>query len=435
MNHGAAAVLSLVLLDLCIIMFAARIFGWVAGKLRQPPVIGEIVAGIALGPSLLGLLPGQLDSTLFPHDVVIHLDVIAQIGLILFMFLVGLEIDVSLLRGRKRVVGAISISSIIVPFGLGAVLALFLYPRHNVVAGYEVPKLGMVLFLGVAMSITAFPVLARIISSRGIQRTTIGAITLASAAIGDVIAWTLLALVVAVIKGGHPLGVLRIVVLTFVFALFMCTIGRHLMQRLQTWYRRSGRLTPDMLAIVLVGALISAWVTNEIGIHAIFGAFLFGMILPRDDDLVRDILARLEQVCLLLLLPVFFVITGFGVNIGGVTASGWVQLLIIVGVAVTGKFVGTYLGARCARLPKRHSVVISVLINTRGLTELVILSVGRELNVLDDEMYSMMVLMALITTAMTGPLIDLIYPADRILRDERAQSRGTAVKARTGRST
>jgi Kef-type K+ transport system membrane component KefB len=422
-NLNPAAVLPWVLLDLCVVLVAARIFGRAAVKLRQPPVIGEIVAGVALGPSLLGLLPGHLDKALFPAGVVLQLNVLAQVGLVLFMFLLGLEMDVTLLRGREGVAAAISLPSIIAPFGLGALLALFLYPHHHTVAGREVSELAMALFFGVAMSITAFPVLARILSDRRIQGTAIGTFALASAAIGDVIAWMLLALVVAVIKGGSPLEVLRTVALTAVFIIVMYAVGRRQAERLENWYRRAGKLNPDVLAIVLVGALISAWITDQIGIHAIFGAFLFGIILPHNDGFVRDVVGRLEQVSVLLLLPLFFVVTGFSVNIGGLSASGWAQLSLIVGVAVSGKFIGAYLGGRCSHLPQRHSLVIAVLMNTRGLTELVVLSIGKELGILDGEMFSAMVLMALITTAMTGPLMDIIYPANQILRDAETSGR------------
>jgi Kef-type K+ transport system membrane component KefB len=421
-NLSAAAVFSWVLLDLCVVLVAARVFGRAAAKLGQPPVIGEIVAGVALGPSLLGLLPGHLDKALFPADVVSHLNVLAQVGLVLFMFLLGLEMDVTLLRGREGVAAAISLPSIIAPFGLGVLLTLVLYPHHHTVAGCEVSELAMGLFLGVAMSITAFPVLARILSDRGIQGTAIGAFALASAAIEDVIAWLLLALVVAVVKGGSPLEVLRTVALTTVFVIGMYTFGRRQAVRLEHWCRRAGKVNPDVLSVVLVGALISAWITDQIGIHAIFGAFMFGVILPHNDGFVRDVVGRLEQVSVLLLLPVFFVVTGFGVNIGGLSASGWAQLLLVVVLAIGGKFIGAYGGARCSRLPQRHSLVIAVLVNTRGLTELVILSIGKELGVLDGEMFSMMVLMALITTAMAGPLMDMIYPADQILRDEASSS-------------
>jgi Kef-type K+ transport system membrane component KefB len=321
-NLNSAAVLSWVLLDLCVVLVTARILGRVAVKLRQPPVIGEIVAGVALGPSLLGLLPGHLDKALFPPNAILQLNVLAQVGLVLFMFLLGLEMDVTLLRGREGFVVAISLPSIIAPFGLGALLALLLYPYHHIVAGREVSELAVVLFFGVAMSITAFPVLARILSDRRIQGTAIGAFALASAAIGDVIAWILLAFVVAVVKGGSSLEVLRIVTLTTVFIIVMHTIGRRQALRLENWYRRVGKLTPDVLVVVLVGALISAWITDKIGIHAIFGAFMFGVILPHNDRFVRDVVGRLEPLSVLLLLPLFFVVTGFSVNIWRAVGGG-----------------------------------------------------------------------------------------------------------------
>jgi Kef-type K+ transport system membrane component KefB len=421
-NLNAAEVVLWVLLDLCVVLVAARIFGRAAVKLRQPPVIGEIVAGVALGPSLLGLVPGHLDKALFPARALLHLSVLAQVGLVLFMFLLGLEMDVKLLRGHEGVAAAISLPSIIMPFGLGTLLALFLYPRHHTVAGREVSELAMVLFFGVAMSITAFPVLARILSDRRIQGTGMGALALASAAIGDVIAWMILAFVVAIIKGGSSLEVLRIVALTTVFIIVMYTIGRRQAVRLDNWYRRAGKLKPAVLAVVVVAALASAWITDEIGIHPIFGAFMFGVILPHNDGFARDIVGRLQRVSVLLL-PLFFVVTGFSVNIGGLSASGWAQLALILGVAIGGKFIGAYIGARFSHLPQRHSLVIAVLMNTRGLTELVVLSLGKELGVLDSEMFSIMVLMALITTAMTGPLMDIVYPTDRVLRDAETSSR------------
>jgi Kef-type K+ transport system membrane component KefB len=401
--------LSWVLLDICIIVVVARLFGHIAAKLHQPPVIGEILAGLALGPSLIGLLPGDIEKTLFPTDVASYLNIIAQLGLVLFMFLVGLEIDTSLLRGREGVAGAISLASIAVPFGLGALLAGYLYPLHRTIEGRNVPELAFMLFLGVAMSITAFPVLARILSDRHLQRSTVGTFALASAAIDDVIAWLLLALVIAVIKGDSPVDTLRIVALTALFVGVVYTVGRRLAMQLEHWYRRARGLTPNLLAAVLAGVLISAWVTDKIGIHALFGAFMFGMILPRNDGFVRDILSRLQQISMVLFLPLFFVVLGFGVNIGGLSGGAWGQLFLVVGVAMAGKLTGAYTAARCSRIPRRHSAAIAVLINTRGLTELVILSIGKQLGVLDDQMFTMMVLMALITTAMAGPIVDLLY--------------------------
>ncbi len=413
MGHSSAEIFAFVLVDIAVIIVAARLFGRIAAMLRQPPVVGEIVAGLALGPSLLGALPGDLDTELFPSDVVPYLKVLAQLGLVLFMFIVGLELDVALIRGRERIAGAISFASIVVPFALGALLALFLANRHDT----GKPVLALALFLGVAMSITAFPVLARILSDRRMQRTTVGALALAAAAVDDILAWTLLAFVVAVVKGGSPLEVLRIVGLTAVFAAVMFWLIRPLLTRLLDWYRRAGRLTPDVLAVILVGVLLSAYLTEHIGIHAIFGAFLFGTVVPRDHDFVREILERLEQVSVLLLLPLFFVVTGMGVNIGGLGAAGWFEMALVVGVAVVGKFAGAYSGARLLGMSNQHSGAVAVLMNTRGLTELVILSVGRELGVLDDDLFTMMVMMALITTAMAEPLLRIVYPDKAIERD------------------
>ncbi len=408
-NLDPAARLSWLLLDLCVIVVAARVLGRAAAKLRQPPVIGEIVAGIALGPSVLGLAPGRVDSALFPAGVLSDLNVLAALGLVVFMFLVGLEMDFAPLRSRAGAAAAISLASIVAPFGLGVLLALWLYPRHHTVAGHEVSQPAMVLFVGVAMSITAFPVLARILCDRGIQATPIGAFALAAAAIGDVIAWTLLALVVGLWRGGSGLEVVRVAALTAMFAALMCTVGRRGAARLANWHRRVGKSDHAVVVVVVLGILTSAWLTNQIGIHPIFGAFLFGVILPRTDGLVRDVGGRLHKLSMLLL-PVFFVVTGFGVNIGGLSARCWAQLALIIAVAIGGKVAGAYLAARCARLPQRHSLVIAALINTRGLTELVIVSVGKQIGVIDGELFTMMVLMALITTAMTGPLVDLIYP-------------------------
>ena len=263
------------LLDVAVIIAAARIGGAIARKFRQPAVVGEIAAGIALGPSLLGLIPGGIDTWLFPSDVRPLLGALAQIGLVLFMFIVGLELDMRLIRGRERASASISLSSIAVPFALGAALAVVLYPKHDVVDGKTIEFLAFALFLGIAMSITAFPVLARILTDRGMMRTPPGVFSLASAAIDDIVAWTLLAFVIAVISGGSPLEVARIVGLSLVYAAIMFLVVRPLLAKLITWRDSAGRMTPDLLAVILIGLFLSAAVTDIIGIHQIFGAFLF----------------------------------------------------------------------------------------------------------------------------------------------------------------
>ncbi|HEY5115875.1 MAG TPA: cation:proton antiporter, partial [Nakamurella sp.] len=272
---------ALVFIDIAVIMIVARVFGRAARAVGQPAVVGEIIAGIALGPSLLGLLPGDLDQRLFPPEVLPYLSVLAQLGLVLFMFIVGLDLDMLLIRGREKLAGTISASSVVLPFALGAGLALLLYPSHDETAAGPVAPLALALFLGVAMSITAFPVLARILTDRGMHRTSTGVLALACAAVDDIIAWTMLAFVVAVVAGNGPLDVLRIIALTAVFAGVMFGLVRPALRRLNGWYARAGRLTPDILAVVLIGVLVSAYITEIIGIHAIFGAFIFGAIMPR----------------------------------------------------------------------------------------------------------------------------------------------------------
>jgi Kef-type K+ transport system membrane component KefB len=421
-------VIAFVLLDVAIVVAAARLVGKLFRRIGQPAVIGELAAGIALGPTLLGLLPGDLDLLLFPTEVRGYLAVIAQLGLVLFMFIVGLEVDLSLIRGRERAAGAIAASSMLVPFALGAGVAVLLHPFHDTVAGRPVPMLAFVLFMAVAMSITALPVLARILTERGMQRTPVGVLALACAAIDDVLGWSLLAVVVAVAAGGDPAGVARIIGLTAVFAAAAFLLLRPLLARMVGWYDRAGRLTPDMLAAVLVGLLLSAFVTEEIGVHAIFGAFVFGAIMPRRGaaGLTREILERLEQVSLLLLLPVFFVVAGLQVDIAAIGVAGLWQLGLILVAAIAGKLLGGAVAARAQRMPRRQSTAVGLLMNTRGLTEIVILQVGVQLGLLDPAMFTLMVIMALVTTAMTGPLLHLVYPPRVLQRELAAADRAAA---------
>lgn len=417
-------IIPLVLLDIAIVVVAARLMGRLFRRLRQPAVVGEIVAGIVLGPSLLGLLPGDLDTVLFPTDVRPYLTVIAQLGLVLFMFVVGLEVDMSLIRRHRRTAARVSLASIVLPFGLGMLLAAWLYGAHDVVGGRTVPPLAFALFLGVAMSITAFPVLARILTERGMHRVPTGVLALACAAIDDVVAWSLLALVVAVAVGGTLGGVATIIGLTAVYAAVAVLVVRPLLRRLVDGYRAAGRLTPDALAIVLVGALASAFATEEIGVHAIFGAFVFGAVLPREEPaLIREVLQRIEQVSVLLLLPVFFVVAGLQVDVGAIGGRGLVELVLILCVAIGGKFLGATAAARLSHVKRRQAVALGVLMNTRGLTELVILQVGAQLGVLDPTLFTLMVLMALITTTMTEPLLRRVYPDRLVAREVAAAER------------
>ncbi|MGH3825255.1 MAG: cation:proton antiporter [Pseudonocardiaceae bacterium] len=428
MPEGLSHTIAIVILDIAIVIIAARLMGAAFRRMGQPAVLGEITAGLLLGPTLLGVFPGDLDQVLFPLDARPFLMAIAQLGLILFMFIVGLEIDLSLARGREWIASIASLSSVVLPLGFGLALAIVLYPRHDTVNGRQIEFLGFALFLGVAMSITAFPVLARILSDRGMHRTPLGVLSLACAAVGDVIAWSLLAIVVAVTTGGNPGRVALLILGTAAFAAFMFLVVRPLLAGLVSRYQRAGQLTPNLLAVVLVGALLSAYATELIGVHAIFGAFLFGVAMPRRGAaaLTRDILAQIEHFAVLVLLPVFFVVTGLQVDVTNLGLDGLWQFGLILLTAVAGKLLGAYGAARAQRVPRRQAGALGVLMNARGLTELVILTVGLQLGVLDGQLFTMLVVMALVTTAMTGPLLNLVYP-DQLVRADIAAAQKAAL--------
>lgn len=414
--------LARVFLAIAIVIAVARLTGAIARRLRQPAVVGEIIGGILLGPTFVGALPGELDELLFPVEIRPYLTVIANLGLIIFMFIVGLELDAELIKGKERIAGIISASSIVLPMTLGVVLALYLHGSHGVVDGVDVPLLPFALFIGAAMSITAFPVLARILVDRGMYRTQIGALTLACAAVDDVLAWSMLAIVLAVVKTGafFTWEFPQILGLSIVFAVVMALVVRPLLARLVPAYNKSRGLTPNLMAVVIGGFLISSFVTSEIGVHHILGAFVFGAIMPRREarEMNHELLERLEQTTVVLLLPVFFVTTGLSVDIGALRGSDIGILGLILLTACAGKFIGATVAARAQGIrPWRKAAAIGALMNTRGLTELIILSIGREAGVLDDRLFTMMVVMAVVTTVMTEPALRLFYPDRMLNRD------------------
>jgi Kef-type K+ transport system membrane component KefB len=420
--------ISRVFLAIAIVIAVARLMGVVAKLVRQPPVVGEIIGGILLGPTLLGAFPGELDELLFPTEIRGFLTVIANLGLIIFMFIVGLELDSSLIRGKERIAGVISASSIALPMTLGIILALYLHRSHSVVNGTDVKLLPFALFIGAAMSITAFPVLARIMVDRGMYRTQIGALTLACAAVDDVLAWALLAIVLAVVETGSFLTweFPKILGLSIAFTAAMFLVVRPLLAKLVPAHKKAGRLSPNLVAVVIGGFLISSFVTSEIGIHHILGAFMFGAMMPRQGahSMNLELLERLEQMTVVLLLPVFFVTTGLSVDVGALSGSDIGVLLLILLTAVAGKFIGATVAARAQGIrPWRRAAAIGSLMNTRGLTELIILSVGREAGILDDRLFTMMVIMAVVTTVMTEPALRLFYPDRMLSRDVAAAQR------------
>jgi K+:H+ antiporter len=434
MPFGAAAlnlddIAARVFIDLAVIVVVARLMGQLMRRIGQPAVMGEIIAGIALGPTLLGAFPGNLDKQLFPTEVVPFLNVVAQIGLVIFMFIVGLELDLKLIRGKERTAATVSVSSILLPFSLGFGLAAALYGSHMTIGHKTIDFFPFAVFLGASMSVTAFPVLARILAERGMYRTEIGAIALACAAVDDVLAWSLLAIAVAVVDASGAWDFPRIMLEAIGFAAVMILIVRPQLARLGTWYRRRG-LTPEILAVILVGVFLSAYITQRIGIHQIFGAFLFGAVMPREEtaEMFHEILERLESLTVLLFLPVFFIVTGLSTNLRNIGAQGLWQLALILLVAVAGKFIGATVAARSQGLAPRQASSIGVLMNTRGLTELVILNVGLTKGVLDSSLFTLLVVMAIVTTMMTEPLLRLVYP-DKLLKRDIAEAERAALGA------
>lgn len=402
-----------VLVGLAVVVPAALLCGRIAQRLRQPAVLGEIAAGLMLGPSLLGLLPGNPTAVLFPTEARPFLQMLAQLGLVLFMFQVGYHLDFADLRGQGRHVVAVSLSSVALPFALGAGLALVLAPWTF----SEQERTGLVgpaLFLGAAMSITAFPVLARILSDHGLSRERIGQVALASAALQDLLAWAMLAVVVVVVNatGSWPLA--RMAMLSALFVLCMMYVIRPGLRWLLAPERSWNRDSTLVYGVVFSGLLLSAWATDAMGLHTVFGAFVFGAVVPRRhiDAYAPDVPTRLEQSSLLLL-PVFFVVTGLSVDFRGLGGQGLVMLLAVLVVACAGKFLGAAGAARLTGATARQSVTLGVLLNARGLTELVLLNVGLGLGVIDGRLFTAMVAMAVITTMMAGPLVQRLWLAPR----------------------
>ncbi|MDR2985111.1 MAG: cation:proton antiporter [Nocardiopsaceae bacterium] len=399
----------LLLFDLALIIVLARLLGALARRMGQPPVLGEIVAGILLGPTIWGT---NITGTLFPASLLPPLTALANLGLVFFMFVVGYEVDLGLVTGRGRVAAGVALGSIIAPLVLGIALAGWFVHRYH-------PRdtTSFILFLGTAMAITAFPVLARILSDRGLHRTRVGGLALAAASVDDVLAWGLLAVVIAVAGAGSGHGELRLA-LAPVYAAVMIWLVRPALRWLARFYERQRRLTPNLLAAVLALLLLSSYATDWMGVKFIFGAFIFGIVMPRDVPALREaILERLEQVSVLVLLPVFFVVAGLNVNLRGIGLSGLVDLVLIMLVAVAGKFGGAYFGARLTGVQRRQAGALAALMNTRGLTELVILTVGLQLGILNKALFTLMVVMAIVTTGMAGPLLRVIYPSRIMERD------------------
>ncbi len=409
------------LLDLVIIIVAARAFGYLARRVNQPAVVGEIVAGIVLGPTLLGRFFPNVPKEIFPPEV--PLKSFADVGLIFFMFLVGLELDTVLMRKEGRRAFQISLSGIVAPLGLGMLLATQLVSVNN--GGtfqdgttHPPPTLTFALFLGASMCITAFPVLARILVETGLYKRPVGTAALCAAAVDDAIAWILLASVVGLARNGSASAALPAFLLTALFVLFMVFVGSRLLNLLAKRYDALGHLTIDMVAVIMAGVLLSAYATERIGIHAIFGAFIFGAIMPKRSGLTKELADKVEDFTVVVLLPIFFTVTGLRTNLFALNSPslvGW--LVVIIAIATIGKFVGCGLAARLTGSSRHDSIILGALMNTRGLTELVILTIGSSLGVLSDRTFAMMVIMALATTVMAAPVVNRVTSRDEQIRD------------------
>jgi Kef-type K+ transport system membrane component KefB len=413
-NHQADMLQATVLADIAIVLVTGAALLRLSRFARQPAVVGEILAGVALGPSLLGLLPGHLTVHVFPVEARPSLSAIAQIGLLLFMFVLGWELDPQRLRGSKQAVAAVSIGSITVPFILGIAAASLCYAQHDTVAGKHVAFVTFALYIGVAMSVTAFPVLARILADTGLGATNVGSLALASAALGDLIAWCMLAVVVGLATAGNAVGGFAAMIgWSLAYLVGMAVVVRPLLRVLTARLLKRGS-TAQLVSLVAAGVFLSAYLTSLIGIHPIFGAFAFGIVMPRHPwhELEPGVQRPLQEASRLLL-PVYFIVTGLSVNVAALHAGDWLVLALLLAAACVGKVVGTTLPARWTGLPWRESLGVGVLMNTRGLTELIILNVGLSLNVLDGRLFTIMVLVALITTAMSGPVLPSLVKRPR----------------------
>jgi Kef-type K+ transport system membrane component KefB len=396
-------------LQIAVILVAARIVGFLFQKINQPQVMGEMVAGILLGPSLLGWLAPGVSASLFPPASLSYLNALSQVGLVVFMFVVGLALDPSELHGYGHAAVLTSHVSIVAPFCLGGLTALYLYPR---LSDDSVTFTGFALFMGAAMSITAFPVLARILSERGLVRSRMGTLAIACAAVDDVTGWCILAYIVVLVRVAHATRPAWVTIAgSLAYVVIMLFVVRRLLPAFEREFRKRASLSDNLIAAIVVLVLVSALATEWLGIHLLFGAFLMGAIMPKAPEFTRYLLHKFESVTVVLLLPLFFAYTGLRTRIGvGGGRAIWFYSALVIVVAITGKLGGSMFAARLAGMPWREAASLGILMNTRGLMELVILNIGLDIGVISPAMFSIMVLMALVTTFMTTPLLEWVYP-------------------------
>jgi Kef-type K+ transport system membrane component KefB len=391
------------ILSMGTILLAARVFGWIFQLIRQPRVIGEMTAGIILGPSLFGRFFPDAFTFVFPSSSMPALTVLSQLGLLLFMFVVGLEVDLKSILKQRAAVVLISNVSIVLPLALGVGLATALYPQFAVGQAAFSP---FALFMGTAMSITAFPVLARILKERDLLRTSLGSMAISCAAIDDISAWLLLAVLTAMVRSAQSWRHFAVTLLLLVaFVVVMLGPIRRTAYFLESRYEENGAGTEFISSLILF-MLAASWTTERLGVHALFGAFMAGLVMPKTERMVADVVERIESLSLALLLPLFFALIGLRTRIDLLTnKSLWGYAVAIIATAIVGKLAGAAFTARATGMNWKDSFALGVLMNTRGLVELVILNAGLDLGILSPTLFTMMVLMALVTTFMTSPLL------------------------------
>lgn len=404
--HNITHPLAILLLQILTIILTARLLGYLCKKIGQPSVIGEIIAGIILGPSFLGMYFPEFSGFLFPKASLGNLQFLSQIGLILFMFVVGMELDLKVLKTRAHEAIVISHASIIFPFALGMGLAYYIYQS---LAPDNINFLSFSLFIGISLSITAFPVLARIVQERNLSKTKLGAMVITCAAADDITAWCILAAVIAIVKAGSFVSSIYTILMAIGYVFLMLKLVQPFLKRMGDIYSNKEGLSKPVVAVFIIILIASAYTTEVIGIHALFGAFMAGVIMPDNTNFRSIFIEKIEDISMLLLLPLFFVFTGLRTQIGLLNEPHlWQLCAIVVFLAITGKFVGSALAAKFVGQSWRESLIVGALMNTRGLMELVVLNIGYDLGVLSPEIFAMMVIMALLTTFMTGPALDLI---------------------------
>ena len=412
----AAMNLFLLVLQVMVVLLASRLVGMLFKKIKQPQVIGEMVAGILLGPSLLGWAAPSLSKFLFPAASLGYLNALSQIGLVFFMFLVGVSLDPGELRKHGHAAVLTSHASIVTPFCMGSASALFLYPRLST-AG--VSFISFALFMGSAMSITAFPVLARILTERNLLRSRMGTLSISCAAVDDVTGWCVLAYIVVLIRSGSSSTPLWLTVGgALAYILIMLAGVKRVLPRFEASFRKQGRLTENALSLMIVLALISALTTERLGIHSLFGAFFMGAIMPKSADFIEAVGNKLESLTVVALLPLFFTFSGLRTSVGMVHGRLWIYTLLVIATAIAGKFGGSMFAARMAGVSWRDATSLGILMNTRGLMELVALNIGLDIGVISPTVFTIMVLMALVTTFMTSPLLEWVYPASLMLVED-----------------